>query len=210
MSQETLEHAQPDAGEDGPATTPGGGEPKLVPVAESIKYRRRAQQAEERLQQVEQQLKDVQQQIEQRADEIAQAEAQRDEARQQIVEMHNRILAQRLMGQSGVIDLEAACTLLQGRLDLGEELDEQAIAQGVEGLLLDKPFLRASSPPLPPATASARMAPGAGAAQLAQAADRAARSGGRKDVANYLRLRRQSCPQARPHAGAAPSKPAKR
>jgi TolA-binding protein len=209
MSQDTSENAQPDAGEEGSATTPGGGEPKLVPVAESIKYRRRAQQAEERLQQVEQQLKDVQQQIEQRSDDIAQAEAQRDEARQQVVEMHNRVLAQRLMGQAGVIDLEAACTLLQERLDLGEELDEQAIARGVEGLLLDKPFLRPSSPPLPGATASARMAPGAGVAQLAQAADRAARSGGRKDVANYLRLRRQACPQPRPQ-GAASSKPAKR
>ena len=205
MSQETLENARPDETQEAPETTPGAGEPKLVPVAESIKYRRRAQQAEERLQQVEQQLKEVRQQIEQRADETAQAEAQRDEARQQIVEMHNRILAERLMGQAGVIDLEAACTLLQGRLDLGEELDEDAIVRGVEGLLLDKPFLRASSPPLPPATASARMVPGAGAAQLAQAADRAAHSGGRKDVANYLRLRRQASPPR-----AASTKPAKR
>jgi TolA-binding protein len=202
MSQETLEHAQPDAAQEAPATTLGGGEPKLVPVAESIKYRRRAQQAEERLQQVEQQLKEVQQQIERRSDEIAQAEAQRDEARQQIVEMHNRLLAQRLMGQAGVIDLEAACTLLQGRLDLGEELDEEAIARSVEGLLLDKPFLRPSSPPLPPATASARMPAAAGVAQLAQAADRAARSGGRKDVANYLRLRRQAASSNQQHVRA--------
>ena len=210
MSQEPSENAQPEEAQEAPETTQGGGEPKLVPVAESIKYRRRAQQAEERLQQVEQQLKEVQQQIEQRADETAQAEAQRDEARQQIVEMHNRILAERLMGQAGVIDLEAACTLLQGRLDLGEELDDDAIARGVEGLLLDKPFLRPASPPLPGATASARRAPGAAPAQLAQAADRAARSGGRKDVANYLRLRRQTGPQGRPQGGAAISKPAKR
>jgi small-conductance mechanosensitive channel len=201
MSQESVENAQPDEARDldEPGRATGGAEPKLVPVAESIKYRRRAQQAEERLQQVEQQLKDVQQQVQQRADEIAQAQAQRDDAKQRIVEMRNRLLAQRLMSQAGVIDAEAAWTLLQDRMDLGKELDEDAIARGVEGLLLDKPFLRQSPhPPVGPATASARAPAAARAAQLAQAADRAARSGGRKDIANYLRLRRQAAPTSGP------------
>jgi TolA-binding protein len=198
MSQETAEPTPDPTPQEAPAAPAAGGEPKLVPVAESIKYRRRAQQAEERLQQVEQQLKDLQQQVDKRTEEIGQAEAQRDEARQQITEMHNRLAAQRLMGQAGVIDLDAACTLLQGWMDLGDEMDAEAIARGVEGLLLDKPFLRAATPPLPPATASARPSAPAGAAQLAQAADRAARSGGRRDIANYLRLRRQAATAAKP------------
>ena len=192
MSQETLEHAQPDAASETPVAQDSGAEPRLVPVAESIKYRRRAQQAEERLQQIEQQLKETQQQIQRGSEEIAQAQEQRDEARRQITEMHNRLLAQRVMSRAGVIDLDAACTLLQSRMDLCEKLDDDAIAQGVEGLLLDKPFLRPAPHPLPPATASARTPAAKDTAQLAQAADRAARSGGRKDIANYLRLRRQT------------------
>ena len=103
------------------------------------------------------------------------------------------------MGQAGVIDLDAACVLLRGRIDLGEELDEESIARGVESLLLDKPFLRASqAAPLPPATASARTSVAGGAAQLAQAAEQAARSGGRRDIANYLRLRRQAVKSGKP------------
>lgn len=200
MSHETTELRQPHENEAGIAEAPpaGGAESKLVPVAESIKYRRRAQQAEERLQQIEQQLTELQSQLEHRSEEIAQAEAQRDEANQHLVNVQNRMLAERMMSQAGVVDIEAASLLLGKRMDLNEELEPEAISLKVEQLLLDKPFLRSPlSPPLPPTTASPKVRPNP-AAMLAQAAQRAARSGGRRDVAEYLRLRRQSAASNRP------------
>ena len=71
----------------------------------------------------------------------------------------------------------------------------------VEQLLLDKPFLVKRATPLPPATASARADRPGTFAQLAQAADRAVRTGDRRDVAEYLRLRRQGADAARPAGG---------
>lgn len=177
---------------DGPAA-----DAKLVPVTEAIKYRRRAQQAEERLTQIEGQLKEARQQLQSRVDEIAQAEAQRDEARQQIQASHNRLMAERALNQAGVVDLEAAMLLLGKRLDLQDEVEEESISRSIQELLLDKPFLCHASGPMPSATASARQNSAKPAAQLAQAADRAARSGQRRDVADYLRLRRQATASTR-------------
>lgn len=191
MSQERMESSQPES----PSQTSdaaASGEPRLVPVAESIKYRRRAQQAEERLQQVEQQLKDAQHQMERHLEDVAQSQTQRDQACRQVTELRNQLQVQRLMNGAGVIDLDAACTLLAGRVEMAKEMDEQTLAGAVESLLTDKPFLRAAAAAFPTTTASARMPAAGAAAQLSQAAQRAAQSGGRKDIASYLRLRRQT------------------
>jgi len=175
-------------------------EQKLVPVGESIKYRRRAQQAENKAQQLEQELNDLKSQVERRNAELAVAEAQRDEARLQVATVENQRLAERMFIEAGVVDLEAASLLLSKRVDLSEHLDGETLARSVEQLLLDKPFLARRASPLPPATASARPERPGTFAQLAQAADRAARTGDRHDVAEYLRLRRQGASAAR-HAG---------
>ncbi len=169
------------------------GGPQQVPVAEAIKYRRRAQQAESQLQQSEQQLEDMQSQIQQRVDELAQAEAQRDEAQSQLAVVENRMSAERLLNAAGVIDLETASVLLAKRIDLQDGIDAETLADNVQQLLLDKPFLRDNrTAALPSKTASARMPQASSAEQLAQAAQRAASSGDRRDVAEYLRLRRRS------------------
>ena len=76
-------------------------------------------------------------------------------------------------------------------MDLSAELDDEAIRRGVEQLLLDKPFLARPSAPLPPSTASPRSERTGSFAQLAKAAERAVQTGSRRDVAEYLRLRRQ-------------------
>ena len=60
---------QPARPQDAPA------EPKLVPVGESIKYRRRAQQAESKTTELQQQLDDLKGQLEHRNEELAVAEA---------------------------------------------------------------------------------------------------------------------------------------
>lgn len=177
----------PDADDAGPAD-------KLVPVGESIRYRRRAQQAEARLAQIEQQLKEVQDQLERRADELATAEAQRDEARQHALETDNRAAAHRMLGEAGVVDLETAWMLLGKRLDLHEPIEDDQLAGEIERLLTDKPFLQAPAS-LPKPTASARQGRGAAVAQLATVARQAAVSGNRRDVINYLRLRRATSRQ---------------
>jgi hypothetical protein len=132
--------------------------------------------------------------LQQRTDELAAAEAMRDEANSHLTTVENRLAAQRRMGAAGVIDLDAASDLLARRIDMSEPLDVDAVNDAVDRLLLDKPFLRRPEGSLPPASASARDGAGAAAGRLADAAQRAARSGDRKDVAEYLRLRRQASP----------------
>jgi TolA-binding protein len=185
-AQDPAPQAEP---QDGASDAPPA---RVVPVGESIRYRRRAQQAEGRAQQLEQQLNDLQSQLDRRADEVAKAEAQRDEAHCRLTATENRLQAERLLGQAGVVDLEAASLLLSKRVDLAEGLEPEALSQAVEQLLLDKPFLRVDSAPLPPSSAAPRAPQPAPRARLAQVADRAARSGNPRDVAEYLRLKRQA------------------
>jgi len=176
-----------------PAADEQADEGRMVPVAEAIRYRRRAQQAEGKLQEIEQQLEASRSQIQQRDDELARAEAQRDEACTQLTVVENRLTAERMLSQAGVVDIDTASMLLSKRLELGEEVEPEAMARSVEQLLLDKPFLRGvATASLPPRTTGARDAAVSNGARLAQAAEAAATSGDRRDVANYLRLRRQA------------------
>lgn len=170
-----------------------GASARQVPVAEAIKYRRRAQQAESQLQQLEQQLNDTQSLHQQQNEELAAAEAQRDEAFAQLAIADNKLSAERLLSEAGVVDLETASMLLSKRISLEEDLDHQTLCGHIERLLLDKPFLRETADAtLPSKTASVRPGRPSTTGQLAQAAQRAAQSGGRKDIAEYLRLRRQA------------------
>ncbi len=169
-----------------------GGANKLVPVAESIKYRRRAQQAESDLQALEQKLAESQALVEERNEHLATADAERDEAKHQLTVTENRLAAERLLSEAGVVDLDAASLLLTKRLDLSQELDSSSLLSSIEQLLLDKPFLiHGGKASLPPKTASAHRAESGLTAQLARAAEQAMRTGDRRQVGEYLRLRRQ-------------------
>ncbi len=166
---------------------------KLVPVSESIKYRRRAQQAEARIAQLEQQLNEATTTAQQHQEQLATAEAQRDEATSQLISAENRAAASRMLADAGAVDLETAALLLGKRIDLGEPVDDDTLQAAVQDLLLDKPYL-AGHPAsgLPAATRGPSQRADSVASQLTRAADRAARSGSRTDVAEYLRLRRQA------------------
>ncbi len=187
-STDNLTEADPGA--------PGrNGESKLVPVSESIKYRRRAQQAEGQIQQLEQQLQEARKQLSKRDEQLAAAEAQRDEAQMRLTLTENRMLVDRAFAQAGVVDAETASLLLSKRLDLSEPVDGKQLAAGIEQLLIDKPFLRArgfETASMPPKTASVKDGHPSTAAQLANAARRAIKSGNRRDIAEYLRLRRKA------------------
>jgi hypothetical protein len=164
---------------------------KLVPVSESIKYRRRAQQAEGQLADLQRQLDAFRSQLEGRSEQLAAAEAQRDEARHQLQVVETRSMAERALQQAGVVDVEAASVLLGQRVDLsGDDLDENAIASEVEQLLVDKPFLCRTPGALPPSSATARDDETNAGARLTDVARQAAASGNRRDIAEYLRLKR--------------------
>ncbi len=183
---EHLDKAEPDAGAS-----------KLVPVGESIKYRRRAQQAETKLQDLAKSLQETQTQLQSHQDQLAASDAQRDEAMRQLTVMENRLSTERMLLEAGVVDLEAASLLLAKRIDIGEAVDRETLTRGIEQLLTDKPFLLGpATATLPPATSSAKLSEGAGVARLAHAADRAVHSGDRRDVAEYLRMRRHSAQTA--------------
>lgn len=205
MSDEALEQREQAAAADdggvpppaaelaheGPQEPLAGPTAKLVPVTEAIKYRRRAQQAESRLQQSEQQLKDLQAQLEGRIEQLATAEAQRDELQHQLDTSRVRRDAERTLYAAGVGDIETAMALLERRGGLSDETEPKQLKQAVAQLVQDKPFLAASRQALPDKTASHRVQNASASARLAQRAAQAAHSGSRRDVAEYLRLRRQ-------------------
>ncbi|MDY7011828.1 MAG: hypothetical protein SVV80_13925 [Planctomycetota bacterium] len=193
QTQEVSAQVDPDLEPRSSASADSAGrEARLVPVNEAIKYRRRAQQAETSLQQFEQRLKDTQAQLDERLEQLAQAESQRDELRHQIDTMQMRSSAERILHGAGVVDIETAMALLDNRGAFCEDLDAGQVQQAVDQLLQDKPILTTTPPALPGKTASSRLDGFGSEARLARSAAQAAQSGNRRDVAEYLRLRRNS------------------
>ena len=132
-------------------------------------------------------------QLERRNDELALAEAQRDEAQMQMSVAETQSRIEKVLLGTGVIDLETATLLLKKRMDFSEDLTGDQIRNGIQTLLGDKPFLSGPKPAalsMPGATTSPRQAPAGGDALL-RAAKKAAQTGNRKDIAEYLRLRRR-------------------
>jgi len=151
-----------------------------------------AGQTETRLREFERKVGDLQSRADRLNEELATAEAQRDEAASRLTAAENRLSAERMLSAAGVVDVETASLLLSRRVDLDGEADAEDISRAVEQLLVDKPFLLArQSASLPPKTASAKGSDAPAAAQLAEAAELAARTGDRRHVAEYLRLRRR-------------------
>ncbi len=164
-------------------TQPRGDHPEIEesPEARAQKYAR--------------QFKELQARFEIRNDELATAEAQRDEANMQLAATENRLAAERILANAGAVDVETASLLLRERVNFSEDLPPEQLVQAIERLLRDKPFLQGSATPppaMPTLTSSARSDQGGETAHLSNAARRAAQSGNRRDIAEYLRLRRQT------------------
>ena len=151
-----------------------GGE-KLVPVTEAIRYRKRAQSAEQKAAALRQKL----QASEQKSGQLA---MQLDDAR-----VDNE-LASRLVA-AGARDLETAVLLAKARL----ERTEDEVDSVVEQLRKEKTYLFKDVEPIGIAskTAGVRQKVPGGQSVLDRAAKRAASSGGRADMAEYMRVRRQ-------------------
>jgi hypothetical protein len=139
-------------------------------------------------------IEELQRRLDELQSQVTQGAAERDQLGRQAAESANLLRATRALHAAGVTDMETAEALLGRRMDLAGQLDDAALTGGVEALLAEKPFLRtapAAVPPLPPASAGVRP-DDADAGPVQRAAEQAARSGNRRDLAEYLRLRRNA------------------
>ncbi|MFA5252120.1 MAG: hypothetical protein WC454_06010 [Phycisphaerae bacterium] len=148
---------------------------KLVPVAESIRYRKRAQSAEKK--------------IETLAEELSQAKSQVSEMAR---ELSSTKLEQKLihkLAAAGAIDVEAAVLIAKAKIGENAEAD----LDGVIGQLKkEKQYLFSGAG----AAATAKKTSGAkdrtqnSQTILERAAKKAATTGNRTDLQEYLKLRR--------------------
>ena len=152
----------------------------LVPVAESIRYRKRAQSAEKKLEVLVEQLAQAQTQTAQLSEQLNSAQAEQKLLRQ--------------LAAAGAVDLETAVLLAKERMAKARvEGQSQADAAGViEQLKKEKHYLfgGAGAGAAPAKTAGAKDRLASNETILERAAKRAATSGSRTDLHEYLRLRR--------------------
>ena len=150
---------------------------KLVPVAESIRYRKRAQSAEKK--------------VEAMAEELAEAKDAAARMSEQLKNVQTEQKLIRKLAAAGALDLEAAVLIAKARIEDGPE--QEADLDGViEQLRKEKQYLFTSIG----GTATAKKTAGAkervanSQAVLDTAAKRAATTGNRTDLQKYLKLRR--------------------
>lgn len=155
--------------------TTGDEATKLVPISESIRYRRRAQSAERKTQDLAEQLAQARQRIAQMSDDLA------------ALELDGKLACK--LSAAGAADLEAAALLAKARLADDADADVDAC---IERLRKEKGYLFGGSPPSvtsrKTAGAKDRIAPRRTA--LERAAEKASRTQKPADVHEYLRLRR--------------------
>jgi len=144
-------------------------------VAESIRYRKRAQNAEHKVEDLSGQLNEAHQRIAQLSEDVEGLTL-------------DRKLASKLTA-AGATDLEAATLIARARMAGHAESDIDAC---VKQLQVDKEYLFAGVKPVvtsrPTAGVKDRIAPGK--TMLERAATKAAKSGTRTDLQEYLKLRR--------------------
>jgi hypothetical protein len=151
------------------------GRAKLVPVSEAIHYRRRAQSAEQKAESLGEELEKVKV-------EAAETSKQLDKIR------FEQALKEKLSA-AGSIDLEAALLIMKARLEGQAGADPDGI---IEQLKKEKSHLFADSSEMGhlSKTAGVKERANSGEVILERAAKKAATTGTRDDLQEYLRLRR--------------------
>ncbi len=149
---------------------------KLVPLAESIRYRKRAQSAEKRAEIL--------------AEQLAQAKSEASEAAERLSDVEVEQKLTRKLAAAGVVDLEAAVLVVQARMESSSEMD----LDGVIGQLKrEKQYLfggEMSGAAAARKTAGAKDRMANSQTILEKAAKKAATTGNRTDLQEYLKLRR--------------------
>jgi hypothetical protein len=149
---------------------------KLVPVVESIRYRRRAQSAEKQVEALSEQLAEARSQASATAEELRSVKSEQELVRK--------------LSQAGAVDLETALLLAKARAQAQEGADVDGV---IEQLKREKQYLfggQQVSCGAAKRTAGAKDRLQDGQAVLERAAKKAAVSGNRTDLQEYLRLRR--------------------
>ena len=149
---------------------------KLVPVTESIRYRKRAQGAEKK--------------IETLAEQLAQAKAQATKMAEQLSTIQLEQKLMRKLAAAGTIDLETALLIAKARMESSDEADLGAC---VEQLKKEKQYLftgGTSGAARQKKTAPAKDRMTNSQTILERAAKKAATTGNRTDLQGYLKLRR--------------------
>ncbi len=156
---------------------------QMVPVSEAIKYRKRAQAAEQQIESLSEQVEEHQQAHKSAQTRLAQSELENELTRQLV--------------DAGVVDTEVALLLLHEQLHRGE--DDPNINKIIQTMQQQRPYLfnrlangsAGEMSYVPPGPTAGLPAPANGAAaSLAKTAQLAQRSGSRKDMQEYLRMRR--------------------
>ena len=152
-----------------------GDNAKLVPVAESIRYRKRAQSAEKQLEDLNEQL--------------AQARSETAKMSEQLNDIRLEQNLMRKLATAGAVDLEAAVLIAKTRLDGDSNTNHDSV---IEQLKKEKQYLFTGGKE----TLAAKKTSGAkdraqnNQTVLEKAAKKAATTGSRTDLQQYLKLRR--------------------
>jgi hypothetical protein len=148
---------------------------RLVPVAESIRYRKRAQSAEKKIESLTEQL--------------AQANSQTAELSEQLSDIQTEQKLMRQLAAAGSVDLETAVLIARARMQDQDDVDVIGV---IEQLKKEKQYLFASISPgvTPTKTAGAKDRVTNNQTLLERAAKKAATTGNRTDLHEYLKLRR--------------------
>ena len=148
---------------------------RLVPVVESIRYRKRAQSAEKKIEVLTEQL--------------AQAQTQTAELSGQLSEIRAEHKLMRRLAAAGTVDLEAAVLIAKARIKDDTEADLDSV---IEQLKKEKRYLFGSADAVTAATktAGAKQRQTSNQTILERAAKKAATTGNRADLQEYLKLRR--------------------
>jgi hypothetical protein len=148
---------------------------KFVPIAESIRYRRRAQSAEKKLEELTEQL--------------AKAKKQTAKLSEQLSDIQAEQKLTRKLAAVGTNDLETALLIAKARISDQKDADLDNV---IEQLKNEKQYLFAinNGAVTSQKTASAKERTPDTYTILAKAAKKAATTGSRADLQEYLKLRR--------------------
>jgi len=148
---------------------------KLVPLAESIRYRKRAQSAEKRVEDLTERLAKANENASQMSEQLSSIQTEQD--------------LMRKLAAAGAVDLETAVLLAKVRIQDQSDADLDGV---IEQLRNEKQYLFGGTSGTVAAkkTAGARERMSGNQAVIERAAKKAATTGSRTDLQEYLKLRR--------------------
>ena len=148
---------------------------KLVPISESIRYRKRAQSAEKK--------------VEALAQKLAEAKTETTKMAEQLNNMQIEQKLTRRLVAAGAVDLETAVLIAKARIEGETQADVDGV---IEQLKKEKQYLFAgvSGTSTSKKTAGAKDRMQNSQTILERAAKKAATTGNRTDLQEYLKLRR--------------------